>query len=160
MSRQSVTTNTRSAARVETPRDSPDIHWTPSGIFERHFWKQRDVQKFNTEMLCVIVITLPIPIHNQVFIYRQVSSESDGHKQHQHREGRTVWHSHLKVPGRKGENKSLMMSEWRCLHGADGLNFTSVTWMCECDCDSLFRDEHLDGEKSDEDHSYAAYWLV
>lgn len=29
--------------------------------------------------------------------------------------------------------------------------------MGERDGDSLFRNEHLDGEKSDEDHSYAAY---
>lgn len=145
MSTQSETTNSRSAARVETPRDSPDIHWTLNGILERHFWKQT----CSTDMLMVNVIhyllqfTVPqsyslqpvssretetknlqyavdhlliwnspllpsiirhcsvlLETYHQVFIYLQVSSESDGEKQHQYREGRTVRHSHLKITGR------------------------------------------------------------
>lgn len=163
MSTQRVTTNSRSAALVETPRDSPEIHWTPSGILERHFWKQRDVQMFNTEMLGFIVITPAIPVHIQVFIYLQVSGESDGHQQHQHGEGRTVRHSHLKVTGRR-----VKTNHWRwanedvfmVLMGLILLQQPECDRMGERDGDSLFRNEHLDGEKSDEDHSYAAYWLV
>lgn len=77
-----------------------------------------------------------------VFVYLQVSGESDGQKQHEHREGRTVGHRHLKVPGRR--------SWWV---------WTGTTLKCcciyECDwkCHSLFRDKHLDGEKSNEDQS-------
>lgn len=37
MSTHSKTTKTRSATRVATPRDSPDIHWIPEGILVRHF---------------------------------------------------------------------------------------------------------------------------
>lgn len=114
-------------------------------------------------MLGVIVIAPPIPIHIQVFIYLQVSGESDGHQQHQHGEGRTVRHSHLKVTGRRGKTNHRRWANEDArivLMGLILLHQPEYDCMCECDGDSLFRDEHLDGEKSDEDYSYAAYWLV
>lgn len=47
MSRKSETTNSRSTALVETPRESPDIHWMPEGILERHLWKKNAEGHFN-----------------------------------------------------------------------------------------------------------------
>lgn len=46
ISTQRVTTKSRSATLVETPRDSPDIQWTLGGILERHFCKQQYAQNF------------------------------------------------------------------------------------------------------------------
>lgn len=101
-STQSETTNTRSAALVETPRDSPDIHWTLSGILERHFWQQIHIQRGTSSQYRSTPLSVIRNIH-QVCIYLQVSSESDGQKQHQYREGYTVRHGHLKIPA-EGRN--------------------------------------------------------
>lgn len=43
-STQITTTNSLSAALVETPRDNPDIHWTLTGILGLHFcggWRKK-----------------------------------------------------------------------------------------------------------------------
>lgn len=67
MSTQIMITNNRSTALVATPRDSPDIHWTPTGILERHFCETIKKNAVLIKLFAAILVALTV--HKQVSAY-------------------------------------------------------------------------------------------